>query len=81
VVHALEAASFVMTELSRERQHVDKQLLHAAATGFIQQIQVRVRTEAALDVNRCCSAWGGGRWCVLNAVRSVMTHHKQNENR
>lgn len=39
VVHALEAASVVMSELAKQRDDVDKQLLHAAATGFIQQIQ------------------------------------------
>jgi hypothetical protein len=39
-----------MAELSKEREHVDKQLLHTAATGFIKQIQV------------CVCVGGGGAW-------------------
>jgi len=40
VVRAVEAASFVMTELSKTRDEADKQLLHAAASAFVTQIQV-----------------------------------------
>lgn len=39
VVRAIEAAGFVMAELSKTRDEVDKQLLHAAASGFVQQVQ------------------------------------------
>jgi len=41
VVRAIEAASFVMLELSKTRDDADKQLLHAAATAFVTQVQVR----------------------------------------
>eukprot|EP00879_Flechtneria_rotunda_P000916 GHRR01001044.1.p2 GENE.GHRR01001044.1~~GHRR01001044.1.p2 ORF type:complete len:183 (+),score=80.68 GHRR01001044.1:1621-2169(+) len=39
VVRAVEASGFVMSELSKTREETDKQLLHAAATGFVEQIQ------------------------------------------
>lgn len=40
VVRAIEAASFVMGELAKEREDMDKNLLHAGATAFLDQIQV-----------------------------------------
>lgn len=39
VVYAIEAASYVMDQLSKEREHIDKRLLHTSATAFLQQIQ------------------------------------------
>lgn len=43
VVRAIEAASFVMGELAKEREDINKELLHAAVSGFLEQIQVRSR--------------------------------------
>lgn len=45
VVYAIEAASYVMAELSKEREHIDKRLLHRSATAFLEQIQVSHATE------------------------------------
>ncbi|WIA10108.1 hypothetical protein OEZ86_000273 [Tetradesmus obliquus] len=39
VVRAIEAASYVMTELSKNKEEMDKSILHVAATGFVQQVQ------------------------------------------
>lgn len=45
VVYAIEAASYVMDQLSKEREHIDKRLLHTSATAFLQQIQVSRATD------------------------------------
>jgi hypothetical protein len=45
VVRAIEAASYVMTELSKNKEEMDKGILHVAATGFVQQVQVRSSCE------------------------------------
>ena len=40
MVHALEAASCVMAELSKEQEQMDKALLNEAAQGFLLQMKV-----------------------------------------
>jgi hypothetical protein len=40
VVRGIEAASIVMGELAKEREGINKELLHAAVTGFLEQLQV-----------------------------------------
>lgn len=44
VVHAIQAASFVMDELSDTREGLDKERLHMSASVFVQQIKVGNKT-------------------------------------
>jgi hypothetical protein len=57
VVRSIEAASYVMTELSKNKDEMDKSILHVAATGFVQQVQVR------------CSS--NGQWCSTHGVQPM----------
>jgi hypothetical protein len=86
VVRAIEAASYVMTELSKNKEEMDKSILHVAATGFVQQVQVRSSTKqpdlfcmcvmcsAARTPQPCCLLYGGtqeAQQLVLQAVKSA----------